>query len=238
MSLQLFFHPDLPAPGEAVTLGEEASKHIISVLRMQVGERMILADGMGRHAEASITGDHRKRCEVRVSDIVSFPRPVHQVTLAVSPLKHASRYEWMLEKATEIGVHRIVPLICQRTGKAHLKLDRLQAILLSGMLQSRQAWLPVLDGPTPFLSFVAGSGKDDGARLIAHCMDGEKRELNRITPALPASRTMLIGPEGDFTPEELALALASGFTSVGLGSTRLRTETAALVAAVQLVQVL
>jgi len=234
MPLPIFYHPQLTAPGAAITLDEEASRHIVSVLRMQVGDGLILADGSGNHAQAAIITDHRKRCEVRVSDIVSLSRPRPHLTLAVSPLKNASRFEWLLEKATEIGVARIVPLVCNRTERAHTRHERLRAILVSAMLQSRQAWLPVLDEPTALGAFLSEMPQKGTAKLIAHCMEGEKEELQLVKVALPESRIMLIGPEGDFTPEELAMALKADYRPVGLGPTRLRTETAALVAAVQL----
>lgn len=234
MPSPIFFHPNLSAPGATITLDEEASKHIVSVLRMQAGDTLILADGLGHHAQATISVDHRKRCEVRVSDIVSVLASGRQLTLAVSPLKNASRFEWLLEKATEIGVARIVPLVCHRTERTHLRQDRLRAILVSAMLQSQQAWLPRLDEPTSFGSFVDQASPSGAARLIAHCMEGEKEALHLINDSLPDARVMLVGPEGDFTPEELTLALEAGYRPVGLGTTRLRTETAAFVAAVHL----
>jgi len=234
MQAPIFFHPSPAEPGTAITLDEEASRHIVSVLRMQVGDELILADGLGHHARAAIVTDHRKRCEVRVSDVVSVPRSLRRVTLAVSPLKNASRFEWLLEKATEVGVTRIVPLVCQRTERTHLRQDRLRSILVSAMLQSQQAWLPQLEEPTSFSDFTTRSVAEDATLLIAHCMEGEKAELHLVKGELSDNRILLIGPEGDFTPDELTLALQKGYRPVGLGTTRLRTETAAFVAAVHL----
>jgi len=234
MALPYFFHPDLPLPGASVTLGEESSRHIISVLRMQSGDPLQLTDGHGKCAVATIIGDHRKRCEVRVSDIVSHPRRFPRVTLAVSPLKNASRFEWLLEKATEVGVFRIVPLLCQRTAKSQLRADRMKSILVSALLQSQQAWIPVLEPPVSLPVFLGEDAAGPVARLIAHCEPGEKPELAGMVNGLPPARTILIGPEGDFTTEEIMASLGSGYLPVGLGPTRLRTETAAFVAVVHL----
>ena len=231
MPLPFFFHPDIPEQGSALTLEEDASKHIISVLRMQTGEQLLITDGRGRSAKAVITGDHRKRCVVKVEhvDLISLHRP--RVTLAVSPLKNASRFEWLLEKAAELGISAIIPLICHRTEKAHLRRDRLQGILVSAMLQSRQAWLPEFPEPMTFLEYLKVAPAMPGGKFIAHCEPGDKQELNSAIPGPQDDRIILIGPEGDFTPQEIEVALAAGYEPVSLGHTRLRTETAAIFAA-------
>jgi 16S rRNA (uracil1498-N3)-methyltransferase len=231
MSMPFFFHPNIPAEGIVLTLEEDASKHIISVLRMQVGERILITDGTGRQATTVISGDHRKRCSVTVESVESVPVRKPRLTMAVSPLKNASRYEWFLEKATELGVNAIVPLICQRTEKTHLRRDRLQGILVSAMLQSRQAWLPEFPEPVPFPEYLKLSAQESGVKFIAHCEPGEKKELSSAIPDPHADRIILIGPEGDFTPQEIEAALAAGWVPASLGPTRLRTETAAIFAA-------
>jgi len=231
MLLPFFFHPSIPDAGIVLTLEEDASKHIISVLRMQVGERILLTDGAGRQAITVISGDHRKRCSVTVESVEWVPVRKPRTTMAVSPLKNASRYEWFLEKATELGVNAIVPLICQRTEKAHLRRDRLQGILVSALLQSRQAWLPEFPEPIPFLEYLKSSAAEDGVKFIAHCEPGDKKELTSAKPDPHDDRIILIGPEGDFSPLEIEAALAAGWSSVSLGPTRLRTETAAIFAA-------
>jgi len=236
MALPFFFHPDLPQKEEAIILGEETSKHVISVLRMQSGESLMLTDGLGRLAEAVIFGDHRKRCEVRIARLDKSERPLRQVTLAVSPLRNPGRFEWLLEKATEIGISRIVPLVSARTSKVNLRMDRCISILTSAMLQSQQSWLPIMDEPFPFQSFIKDSSIKEGAKLIAHCEVGEKRSLAYIAHDLPENRTILIGPEGDFTPDEIDFAIQAGFIPVDIGPRRLRTETAALVASVHLME--
>lgn len=231
MALPYFFHPDLPATSGPLTLGEEASKHMISVLRMQVGESLLLTNGKGATAHAVITGDHRKRCEVRIDRMDHVPPPSPRFTLAVSPLKNASRFEWLLEKATELGVSAIVPLMCQRTEKAHLRKDRLEGILVSAMLQSQQSWLPEFPETVALTDFLKQTASAASVKFIAHCEPGEKKELNELIPKRNDDRIILIGPEGDFTPQEIEAALAAGWTPVSLGHTRLRTETAAMYAA-------
>jgi 16S rRNA (uracil1498-N3)-methyltransferase len=192
---------------------------------------LLLTDGAGHSAEAIITGDHRKRCTVRIVSLVQVPNRTPRVTIAVSPLKNASRYEWFLEKATELGVSTIVPVICQRTEKSHLRRDRLQGILVSAMLQSQQSWLPEFPEPLTFPEYLSLASQTSGATYIAHCEPGYKKELSSVLGAPSTDRTILIGPEGDFTPQEIEAALAAGFMPVSLGDTRLRTETAAMYAA-------
>ena len=227
-------HFHMPALADApriLTLPEEVSHHAVSVLRMQEGDRLILVDGQGRKAEVRLLNPHRKRAEAEVTQVSVSEDPRTPLTLAVSPLKNASRFEWMLEKAGEIGVREVVPLICQRTEKKGLRMDRLRSICISAMLQSKQSWMTVVGEPVTFEAHVAKTGFN--ARLIAHCLPGNPQPLPDLSgDSFPID--MLIGPEGDFTQEEVSHALASGFRPAGLGPTRLRTETAALAAAVLL----
>lgn len=175
------------------------------------------------------------------------PRTGPSVTLGISPLKNASRFEWFLEKATEIGINRILPLMCERTEKEQFRLDRLTNILVSAMLQSMQTWLPELGMPQPLgtvlssdisgmLSAESASVQRAGGeprKFIAHCMDGDKQPLREVYDPVSPS-VLLIGPEGDFTPSELETALSRHWKPVSLGTTRLRTETAAVAGAVLL----
>lgn len=221
-----FFYVDA-VEGNTAVLDEANSRHVITVLRMQAGEQMHLTDGCGHLYTASIVDAHKKHCAVQVVNSVYTPPVVNPVTIAVSPLKNVSRLEWFLEKATEIGVRSIQLIQCRRTEKQQVRMDRLQQILVSAMLQSQQVWLPQLTGPVPFsdaLSSVADQ------RYIAHCLDTGRASL-RETVQQAGSKLLLIGPEGDFSPEEIDTALAAGFSAVTLGETRLRSETAALVGA-------
>jgi 16S rRNA (uracil1498-N3)-methyltransferase len=145
-------------------------------------------------------------------------------------IKNTNRFEWFLEKATEIGVSEIIPIICERTEKQNFRHDRMKNILISAMLQSQQAWLPILHEPIKFLEVVKNSSQQN--KYIAHCSEEEKKELSNETSR--KSSIILIGPEGDFTKNEIELAIENKFVPVTLGDTRLRTETAGMVAAVLL----
>lgn len=232
MSLPVFFI-ELPAdPGEIITLPEEASRHIVQVLRMTTGESIQLSDGKGNLSTATIISDHKKKCSVRIVTTDTIAPLERTITIAISLLKNASRFEWFLEKATEIGIQQIVPLLCERTERQHFRHERMNNILVSAMLQSQQAWLPVLHQPIAYEQFFR---EEDTAlpaqKFIAHCLDEVKTPLNKaVDPSLP-SQLILIGPEGDFTAAEIELALGHHFVPVTLGETRLRAETAGIVAA-------
>jgi 16S rRNA (uracil1498-N3)-methyltransferase len=216
-------------------LNEETSKHIVQVLRMKKGERLNLSDGKGNLVEAEIIGDHKKHCEVRVLEISHPEKPLRNITIAISLLKNSNRFEWFLEKATELGISAIIPLICERTEKEKFRYDRMHQICVSAMLQSQQSWLPVLNEPVHFKElFSDPSIFNASQKFIAHCIEEQKRNLaDLINDTLP-SQVILIGPEGDFTSEEIKLAIQNHFDAVSLGNNRLRAETAGVVAAVLL----
>ena len=209
-------------------LDEENSRHAVQVLRMKAGEQMHLTDGAGHLITASITNNHKKHCEVQVLDVQTKEIVSPQVAIAIGLTKNAARFEWFLEKAAELGVSRVVPLITKRTEKQKLKEERLQNILVSAMLQSQQTWLLQLDAPVMFETFFAGEIGDTVInKYIAHCIETEKQSLQYQ----PSPSLILIGPEGDFAPEEIEVAIKKGYQPVTLGNTRLRTETAGMVAA-------
>jgi 16S rRNA (uracil1498-N3)-methyltransferase len=202
----------------------------VQVLRMQNGKQIKLTDGFGNIFLAEIIDAHQKKCTVKIIERTKHESPTNKVCIAVSPVKNNSRLEWFLEKATEIGVTEIVLLMCERTEKQNIRLDRMKGILISAMLQSQQAWLPILEEPKKYAAYVKQIKTEN--KFIAHCEENKKTSLKKTTTIKPLSNTtILIGPEGDFTPQEIALALENNFTPVALGDTRLRTETAALVAA-------
>lgn len=232
MALPFFYEASLDLSARSLVLDEPTSKHVVQVLRMAEGELLQLTDGKGNLFTAQIAEANRKRCQVTVTGVSSIPPPPHRTTIAVSPVKNASRFEWLLEKATEMGVQQLVPLICERTEKQHLRIDRLQGILISAMLQSQQCWLPQLMEPVKLASFVAAA--DAPQKFIAHCLPDAKQPLQQQVKS-DTGRVILIGPEGDFTAAEIALAQQHGFMPVALGNTRLRTETAAMVAAALLI---
>ncbi|CAL1516398.1 16S rRNA (uracil(1498)-N(3))-methyltransferase [Chitinophaga sp. MM2321] len=227
MELPVFYAPDIQPDAAEYTMNEDTSKYCIQVLRHEKGDGVLLADGRGHKFTAVITDDNRKRCGVKITQCETVPPPVPALRIAISFTKSASRIEWFLEKATEIGIQTIIPLVSQRTEKEKIKAERLQNILVSAMLQSRQFYLPDLQAPQAF-DKVVKSNKDP-QQLIAHCIPEEKKELQHQLQA-GKDTIILIGPEGDFTPEEIKLALDQGFLPVSLGKTRLRTETAGMVA--------
>lgn len=226
MSLPFFYVESI---GEKeIHLDEDTSKHIIGVLRMQKGEEVLLTDGKGKKAQAQIVNDNRKKCIVEISSEQKEEKAGSEVTIAISLIKNSSRFEWFLEKATEIGVSAIIPLICNRTEKEKFRADRMKNILASAMLQSQQSWLPILYDPIDFMDAVKNAHQEQ--KFIAHCIQTNKKQLTSSIAAHQSS-IILIGPEGDFTEKEIQLALDSNFIPVALGNTRLRTETAGIVAA-------
>jgi 16S rRNA (uracil1498-N3)-methyltransferase len=229
MALPFFYINTTPAVNTFEVLSEENSKHIVQVLRMQEGKQIKLTDGVGNIYVAEITNAHKKKCAVKILQKEFLPKAINTVCIAVSPVKNNSRLEWFLEKATEMGVAEIVPLICDRTEKQNLKQDRLNGILISAMLQSQQAWLPILAEPKKYATFLQEVKTEN--KFIAHCEEDKKTSLKDLSNQQTKSTTILIGPEGDFTTAEIELAIKNNFLPVALGSTRLRTETAALVAA-------
>jgi len=233
MALPFFYTEFISSADSIVVLNEENSKHIVQVLRMAEGRQINITDGLGTICTAEIVEAHKKKCTVKIIDTLKQIAPAKKVCIAISPVKNSSRFEWFLEKATEIGVTEIVPLICERTEKQYLKYDRLRGILISAMLQSQQSWLPVLHEPIKFEKFVEENKSNH--KFIAHCEEQNKTSLKEITGQLSneiiTQSLILIGPEGDFSKEEIAIALQNNFVPISLGQTRLRTETAAMVAA-------
>jgi 16S rRNA (uracil1498-N3)-methyltransferase len=252
MALPFFYKEDINLTTTNVVLDEPTSKHIVQVLRMQKAEQLQLTNGKGNLFTAKITDDNRKKCAVTIIEKFEIDNPKSEIAIAISLIKNNSRFEWFLEKATEIGVTEIIPLICERTEKSAFKFERLNGILISAMLQSQQSWLPILQEPQKFTTFI-GQAKQE-QKFIAHCIDEDNKQqlsstaINPVrTPARKihsggdvhpggqlTNKLILIGPEGDFTKEEIDNALKHDFTPVSLGNTRLRTETAGIVAAVLL----
>ncbi len=240
MALPFFYKEDLTASSIDVMLDEATSKHIVQVLRMQNGEQLQLTNGKGDLFTTEISDNNRKKCTVKVIETVNHQQSTNNITIAISPVKNNTRFEWFLEKATEIGVTEIIPLICSRTEKTLFKFERMKSILVSAMLQSQQCRVPVLHEPVQYSKLWQGSKtlpRLDGyqQKFIAHCIDDAKRDLTDLNNGSLFSKIILIGPEGDFTAAEIKLALENHFSAVSLGATRLRTETAGIVAATLLV---
>lgn len=228
-----FFYTSNYKNEQQVILDEDTSRHVVQVLRMKTGEQLNLTDGRGNLLTCVITEQHKKHCTVAVKETQYIEPPKRKISIAISLLKNTNRFEWFLEKATEIGVNEIIPLICERTEKEKFRYDRMQGICISAMLQSQQCWLPVLQEPVQFEDVVMRQF-ENGRKFIAHCVEGDKASLHNLQINTSSNLQILIGPEGDFVPAEIELALMSQFVPVSLGETRLRTETAGVVAAVLL----
>lgn len=225
MDKTIFFTPDIQTN---VELPLEEAQHCVRVLRKKEGDEILLTDGKGAFYDAEIIQAHPKHCIVNILNVISQSKPwAFDLQIAFAPTKNMDRIEWFAEKATEIGIDRLSPLLCAHSERKEIKNARIEKILVSAMKQSQKAYLPLLDDMSTFRSFVKQDFKGD--KYIAHCYDGEKQLLKDIYPkGNPA--LILIGPEGDFSEEEVALAVDCGFRPISLGNSRLRTETAALVA--------
>ena len=225
-----FFYTDSLTAKDNLVLNEETSKHIVQVLRMQNGEQLQLTDGKGSLFTTEITENNRKRCTVKILQTANLKPQTSNISIAISLVKNVHRFEWFLEKATEIGITEIIPLICSRTEKQHFRYDRMQSVLISAMLQSQQTFLPILYEPIKFTEVINKAAQEQ--KFIAHCEDeNNKVQLASQLLKSPLAKLILIGPEGDFTKEEIHFAIQNNFIPVALGNTRLRTETAGMVAA-------
>lgn len=227
-ALPIFYQDTIFTTGQHLSLDEDAARHIGQVLRMKEGEQLELANGKGASANCIITDAGKKKCTVLIQTVRELPQSTPALHLAIALTKNASRNEWLLEKATELGVQRITPLLTSRTERERFRFDRLHNILVSAMMQSQQYWLPQLDEPTAFESLI--ENKADRQLLIAHCMDEPERYPLSQTLQPATDTLILIGPEGDFSKEEVTLAMQQGAKGITLGHTRLRTETAAMAA--------
>lgn len=221
-----FYAPDIES---TLTLPESDSQHCVRVLRMRQGDRLEVIDGKGHRFTCVLADAHSKHAAVEIVDKTAMPLSWSQhITVAVAPTKHMDRMEWMVEKLTEIGVNRIVPVLCRRSERKEIKTDRLEKIAVSAMKQSLKSVLPQIMPMTPVSSVI--TGYPDAQRFMAYCDPAiPRRELVReYRPC--ADSVILIGPEGDFSPEEIDNALKAEWIPVTLGENRLRTETAAIVA--------
>ncbi|MBQ9297279.1 MAG: 16S rRNA (uracil(1498)-N(3))-methyltransferase [Paludibacteraceae bacterium] len=234
--MNLFYAPDIIS---TQCLPEEESNHCVQVLRQTAGDRIVVTDGTGHLYHCTITNPHRKHCEVRI-DRIETPAPLHtgHIHIAVAPTKNIDRLEWAIEKCTEMGVDELTPVLCEHSERKTVNNDRLQKIIVAAAKQSLKTTFPLLNPMTRLTELQA-----EGDKFIAHCMTDEEGDglqtpyrssdskhalQNEIVKG--NTTTVLIGPEGDFSPVELKWALSNGFVPVSLGAARLRTETAAVAA--------
>ena len=221
--MHLFYNPHIQ--GDSFELEEQESKHAIRVLRLVRDDRVILVDGRGGWYEAAIIDDHPKHCKLQIQSYTPDYRPLsYSLHLAVAPTKNLDRFEWFLEKATEIGISEITPLICRRSERRQVKYERLEKILVSAMKQSLKAYKPKLNNPVSMEEFLRTD--QQGTLGIAHCYPLERKGIKELDHS--GTYTLIVGPEGDFTEEEVSNALKAGYVPFHLGESRLRIETAAL----------
>jgi 16S rRNA (uracil1498-N3)-methyltransferase len=232
MSLSYFYIEQCDPSQKEIELDEDTSYHIVQVLRMKPEEKLQLTDGKGNLLTGNILTCHKKHCTIKIEEATHKAQPTRKVSIGISLIKNSSRFEWFLEKATEIGINEIIPLLCERTEKEKFRNDRMKGICISAMLQSQQTWLPSLHEPVAYdLLFRQEEVAAIAQKFIAHCIKEEKHDLAGLLNKSLPSQIILIGPEGDFSPKEIELAISNHFIPVSLGETRLRTETAGVMAA-------
>ena len=224
--MQLFYVPNIS--GTEVVLNETESKHAVRVLRIKEGDKVQFVDGIGGFYSAKISEANPKKCRLQINSTVkNFGKKDFHLHIAIAPTKNIDRFEWFLEKCTEIGIDEITPIISEHSERKVIKPERLEKILVSAMKQSLKAYLPILNEKTSFEKLMT---KPVAAKkFIAHCHNGEKKHLKNLIKR-GEDVFILIGPEGDFSPEEVELAKSNGFREISLGDARLRTETAGIVA--------
>jgi len=224
--MHLFYTPDIQ--GNTHQLSEEESKHAARVLRLDMGDEIILTDGKGNWMTSEIINPHPKRCVVQVKKTKSnYNNKPYELHMAVAPTKNINRFEWYLEKATEIGIDVIIPFRTEHSERKEIKWTRLQKVITSAMKQSLKAWHPYLKEMTKFKDLI--SQDFDGKKLMAWCEAAKSERIEKYVEA-GEKVLLLIGPEGGFSPEEVSEAKEKGFQMVSISSSRLRTETAAVVA--------
>jgi 16S rRNA (uracil1498-N3)-methyltransferase len=225
--MQLFYNSDIKSGDKSFTFDKEESKHIIKVLRKQEGHKIHITNGLGYLFISEIILGLEKKCEVKIVEEHFFKPTNFYTHIAVAPTKMLDRIEWFLEKATEIGIHEITPIICEHSERKIFKTDRAEKIIQAATKQSNQYYLPKINEAITLSEFLKKN--HSGQKFIAHCEETDKKSFAKeIIKDNPI--TILIGPEGDFSTKEIKMAIENEFISVTLGNTRLRTETAALVA--------
>lgn len=231
MNRPLFFLEKISPAGYSVELAEDSAKHLGTVLRLKTGDKIDLTDGRGIRAEAELLQVGKKMASARIISVEHIAK-APQTAIAISLLKNTGRFEWFLEKAAELGISAIMPLHCERTERSFFKSERFKTILRSAMLQSQQAWLTEISNPVDFSEFIRSAACNKyEARCIAHCENSGKIQSADAVLKNASSGIILIGPEGDFSSQEIRRAIDRNFSELSLGNTRLRTETAGIIAA-------
>lgn len=229
--MHLFYTPDITFDTKLYTLSEDESKHCVRVLRMKEGDHIHLIDGKGSFYDAVIADANPKHCTVSIQSIQADEgKRSFFIHIAVAPTKNTDRLEWFLEKSTEIGIDEITPMECEHSERAVVKTDRLNRVITAAMKQSMKAFHPQLNELKRFKEVIMQSKEFEGQKFIAHCRPGDDKLPLKQAYKKGSNAFVLIGPEGDFSIDEVKLATEHGFIPISLGSSRLRTETAAVVA--------
>ena len=226
--MQLFYNPAISSEDKEVIFPKDESKHIVKVLRKQEGDNLNITNGKGFLFSAEIIEANHNKCKAKITAVEQEHDKKYYIHLAVAPTKMNDRFETFLEKATEIGLDKITPIICDHSERKVVKINRFERVLQSAMKQSLHYSMPEISEAISFQEFIQQEQNEQ--KFIAHCEENDKKSLQKeLEPG--KSYTILIGPEGDFSSEEIESAIKAGFIPVTLGNTRLRTETAAIVAA-------
>jgi len=226
--MQLFYAKELNNQSQTFTFSKEESRHIIRVLRKQLGDKLVVTNGKGQLFELEITIPNDKRCQCAIiSSKEELKKRNYYIHIAIAPTKSNDRLEWFLEKATEFGIDEITPIICQQSERKIIKKERLEKVLVAAMKQSLQLTLPKLNEAISFKEFLKNQDTKI-QKFIAHCEDDTKKQSLKNLLKPRENALILIGPEGDFSSEEISLALENKYQAVSLGNTRLRTETAGI----------
>ncbi|MEI7509848.1 MAG: 16S rRNA (uracil(1498)-N(3))-methyltransferase [Flavobacterium sp.] len=225
--MQLFYNSSITEKDKSFVFDKEESKHIIKVLRKKEGDILFVTNGLGCVFKTEIALASDSKCTITILSFEKQELPKYRLHLAVAPTKMNERYEWFLEKATEIGIQEITPIICEHSERKIIKIDRFQKIIESAMKQSLHFFIPKLNEPITYKEFL--KKEFNGQKFIAHCEETDKKSLKSVAK-MERDILIIIGPEGDFSVKEIQMALDNKFIAVSLGNTRLRTETAAIVA--------
>lgn len=226
--MNLFYTAHITPNDKSFILDETESKHAIKVLRLGQKDIIHLIDGKGHFYEAEIIDAHPKKCEVKINHVKKEEKPKSYIHIAIAPTKNTDRLEWFVEKVTEIGISEITPIVCDHSERKVLKTDRLEKRAIAAMKQSLKAFLPKINEAISFKDFIKLTEKEEN-KMIAHCYQEEQKHLKEVYQPTKDG-IILIGPEGDFSLQEVELAIKNNFTPISLGTSRLRTETAGIVA--------
>lgn len=222
--MHLFFAPDLSA--SEFYLPEEETHHFVHVLRFSQGKQIEVTDGLGTRALCEATEVSKKQVLLTVLQKEIFQIPDRKLHIAIAPTKNIDRFEWFVEKATELGIAEITPIICRHSERKMLRLERIQKLVVSAARQSQHYYFPIVNSEVAYDKFMESVNVEEASAFVAHCEESEKQEARELSSTVNA--VVLIGPEGDFSHEEIEMALKKGFKALSLGNSRLRTETAGL----------